>query len=54
MAHGCICSYSFFTSFALMHMPEVTAWAGDSPLPMTPPPAKADRVWQPESPKKQP
>ncbi len=54
MAHGCICSYSFFTSFALMHMPEVDAWAGTAPLTMTPPPAKPERLWKPALPKKQP
>jgi hypothetical protein len=54
MAHGCICSYSFFTSFALMQMPEVDVWAGTTPIAMTPPPARPERLWKPESPKKQP
>jgi outer membrane protein assembly factor BamB len=54
MAFGCLCSYSFFTSFALTHMPEVDAWAGTKPLAMTPPPAKPERVWKPEPVRKQP
>jgi outer membrane protein assembly factor BamB len=54
MANGCLCSYSFFTSFALTHMPEVDLWSGTSPVTMTPPPAKPERMWKPELPTKQP
>ncbi len=37
-AHGCVCSYSLFTSLALMHVPESDMWsysaykAGDGPV----------------------
>jgi outer membrane protein assembly factor BamB len=54
MANGCLCSYSFFTSFALMHMPEVDAWSGTTPITMAPPPAIPERIWKPEPAKKQP
>jgi outer membrane protein assembly factor BamB len=36
---GCICNFPIQTSFAMMHMPEVAAWA-TKPLRATPPPAK--------------
>jgi outer membrane protein assembly factor BamB len=39
-AQGCICNYAIQTSFAMMTMPEVEAWAGAEPLAMTPPPAE--------------
>ena len=38
MAHGCVCSYSLFTSLALIHIPESDLWtysahaAGDGPI----------------------
>jgi outer membrane protein assembly factor BamB len=54
MATGCRCSYSFFTSFALTHMPEVDQWSGTTPVVMTPPPAKPERVWKPEPAREQP
>ena len=31
-AVGCVCNYPIQTSFALVHMPEVAGWAGDTPL----------------------
>ena len=31
-AVGCVCNYPIQTSFALVHMPEVAAWAGRTPL----------------------
>ena len=30
---GCICNYPIQTSFAMVHMPEVGAWAGDRAIP---------------------
>jgi len=34
----CVCNLPIQTSFAMVHMPEVAAWAGTTPLRMTPPP----------------
>ena len=41
MGIGCVCSYSLYTSFAMMYMPEAAAWAGTKPLKVTAPPALA-------------
>ena len=36
-SYGCTCNYAIQTSFAMVHMPEVEAWSGATPLAMTPP-----------------
>jgi outer membrane protein assembly factor BamB len=48
-ARGCVCNYAVQTSFAMVTMPEVEAWAGGTPLTMTPPPALApsELPWEP-------
>ena len=33
---NCVCNYPIQTSFAMVHMPEVDAWAGSEALDMTP------------------
>lgn len=35
-AIGCICNYPLQTSFAMVHMPEVAAWSGTTPVTVTP------------------
>ncbi|HEV3027118.1 MAG TPA: hypothetical protein VG457_06060, partial [Planctomycetota bacterium] len=40
MGTGCVCSYPLSTSFAMLSMPEVPAWAGTTPLIAAPPPAR--------------
>ena len=32
---GCVCNYPIQTAFAMVHMPEVAAWAGERPLRLT-------------------
>jgi hypothetical protein len=39
MGTGCVCSYPISTSFAMLTMPEIAAWAGTTPLIASPPPA---------------
>jgi hypothetical protein len=34
---GCVCNYPLQTSFSMVHMPEVSAWVGESPLSLKPP-----------------
>ena len=34
-AVGCVCNYPIQTAFAMVHMPEVAAWAGKRPLRLT-------------------
>jgi outer membrane protein assembly factor BamB len=48
-ARGCVCNYAVQTSFALVTLPEVEAWAGGTPLTLTPPPALAptELPWEP-------
>ena len=43
-AYGCVCNYPIQTSFALVHMPEVAAWSGATPVTMIPPTAISDRA----------
>jgi len=38
---GCVCNYPIQTSFALVHMPEVAAWAGNEPVQAPSPPHSA-------------
>ncbi len=33
---NCVCNYPIQTSFAMVHMPEVDAWAGSEPVDMSP------------------
>ena len=35
-AIGCVCNYPIQTSFAMVHMPEVTAWSGTTPVTVSP------------------
>jgi outer membrane protein assembly factor BamB len=37
-AIGCVCNYPIQTSYAMVHMPEVAAWDGTTPLTLLPPP----------------
>ena len=43
-AWGCICNYANQTSFAMVHMPEVAAWAGAEPVTMAAPGAPPPSV----------
>ena len=49
MGVGCTCSYALYTSFAMMHMPEVAEWAGTTPLVAIPPPAKPGLIPTPDA-----
>jgi len=35
-AVGCVCNYPIQTSFAMVHMPEVAAWSGTTPVTVSP------------------
>ena len=37
MGIGCVCSYSLYGAFAMVHMPEVGVWSYGTPLKATPP-----------------